>query len=213
MPSWSSRLLSNPSSSSSSASRNPRNSSPDKDLSQPPRAPYAGFPGPPSQHGPSTHQPRPGQAPALDVPAAPGSPRSRPHARSVSDKIPAFLGGVKKKLASSPPESDLKSVPLIDDFMADETIPGQPRNDDRDQQTGHCATCDSKVKWPRGVMEFRCTNCLMINDLRQRQRLGFFSRDPAPSNVLRAETFPRPNSASGFLERTAGESNVSSSLI
>ena len=30
--------------------------------------------------------------------------------------------------------------------------------------TGHCATCDSLVRWPKHVGIFRCTVCLMVND-------------------------------------------------
>lgn len=30
---------------------------------------------------------------------------------------------------------------------------------------GRCATCDSMVKWPRHLRVFRCTICLMVNDL------------------------------------------------
>ena len=31
---------------------------------------------------------------------------------------------------------------------------------------GRCATCGTKLRWPRHVFSFRCTICLMINDLR-----------------------------------------------
>ena len=31
---------------------------------------------------------------------------------------------------------------------------------------GRCATCGTKLRWPRHVFSFRCTVCLMINDLR-----------------------------------------------
>lgn len=35
-----------------------------------------------------------------------------------------------------------------------------------DLVTGKCGTCDSLVRWPRELLVFRCTVCLMINDLR-----------------------------------------------
>lgn len=36
---------------------------------------------------------------------------------------------------------------------------------DRDLMTGKCMTCDSMVRWPKELAVFRCTVCLMINDL------------------------------------------------
>ena len=39
-------------------------------------------------------------------------------------------------------------------------------------ETGHCMTCDSKVKWPAGLKVFRCAACLTIND-----------REPAPNRL------------------------------
>jgi E3 ubiquitin-protein ligase HECTD2 len=32
--------------------------------------------------------------------------------------------------------------------------------------TGRCMTCDSKVRWPKELLVFRCTVCLTINDLK-----------------------------------------------
>ena len=32
--------------------------------------------------------------------------------------------------------------------------------------TGKCSTCDSRVRWPRHLDMFRCTVCLMVNDLK-----------------------------------------------
>ena len=32
--------------------------------------------------------------------------------------------------------------------------------------TGRCITCDSLVRWPKHLNVFRCTVCLMINDLK-----------------------------------------------
>lgn len=36
---------------------------------------------------------------------------------------------------------------------------------DRDLMTGKCMTCDSMVRWPRGLAVFRCSVCVTINDL------------------------------------------------
>lgn len=35
-----------------------------------------------------------------------------------------------------------------------------------DLVTGRCATCDSLVRWPRQLNVYRCSVCLMINDLK-----------------------------------------------
>ena len=32
--------------------------------------------------------------------------------------------------------------------------------------SGSCATCDTHVRWPRNLDTFRCTVCVMINDLK-----------------------------------------------
>lgn len=32
--------------------------------------------------------------------------------------------------------------------------------------SGKCATCDCQVRWPRHLDVFRCTVCLMVNDLK-----------------------------------------------
>lgn len=40
---------------------------------------------------------------------------------------------------------------------------------DRQLVSGRCATCDSTVKWPAHLSVFRCTVCLMVNDLQSRE--------------------------------------------
>ena len=37
---------------------------------------------------------------------------------------------------------------------------------EKEMITGKCATCDSLVRWPRCLDVFRCTVCLMVNDLK-----------------------------------------------
>jgi E3 ubiquitin-protein ligase HECTD2 len=37
---------------------------------------------------------------------------------------------------------------------------------DKDLMQGKCMTCDSMVRWPKELTVFRCTVCLMINDLK-----------------------------------------------
>ena len=50
-------------------------------------------------------------------------------------------------------------------------LPGDPRRiEERDTETGHCMTCNSQVKWPRGLKTFRCASCLTVNDLERWNR-------------------------------------------
>jgi E3 ubiquitin-protein ligase HECTD2 len=42
---------------------------------------------------------------------------------------------------------------------------GNPEGDE-DLIVGNCATCDSTLRWPRHLDVYRCTVCLMINDLK-----------------------------------------------
>ena len=44
------------------------------------------------------------------------------------------------------------------------------RLEEKDTETGNCMTCDSKVKWPKGLKTFRCAVCLTVNDLERWNR-------------------------------------------
>lgn len=46
--------------------------------------------------------------------------------------------------------------------------------------TGRCSTCNTMVRWPKNLATFRCTECLMVNDLE------------APSGDKQAEDNGRP---------------------
>lgn len=50
-------------------------------------------------------------------------------------------------------------------FM-DSTYNGSLHDGEIDFVNGKCATCDSSVRWPRQSDVFRCTICLMVNDLK-----------------------------------------------
>lgn len=61
---------------------------------------------------------------------------------------------------------------------------------DRDLMTGKCMTCDSTVRWPKGLAVFRCSVCVTINDLTPISTIQdsgsdhrrHSTREPAPSN-------------------------------
>lgn len=40
-----------------------------------------------------------------------------------------------------------------------------PADGNEDFATGKCLTCSTMVRWPKNLSTFRCTECLMVNDL------------------------------------------------
>ena len=122
--------------------------------------------------------------PLLGVPVlaldsiAPSISSQRPrHERSHSHPFPSIFGSGKRTDRKA--EVDLQDD-TIDDFhdssvlspglafkgyMASENgVPQQYA--ENDLVTGKCSTCDSVMRWPRHIHMFRCTVCLMINDLK-----------------------------------------------
>ena len=58
----------------------------------------------------------------------------------------------------------LSAMPDSLQEASDYRWPPQPR--EIDLVAGKCATCDSLVRWPKRLDVFRCTVCLMVNDLK-----------------------------------------------
>lgn len=161
MPSWSSRFLnSNPSSSSNTASASTRvtpnqifdESSEDDDY-------FTAIPPP--------HQQDPGNPFGGAFPSPPNPPyrAHHSHSRSLSDKLPTLLGG-KRKTTN---EEDGASVPS-ESYAYPHHAPtiqnrGGP-SEGEELQKGRCATCDGHVQWPKAMTEYRCSTCLMVNDLK-----------------------------------------------
>lgn len=182
---------------------NPRHTPPaqlDKELPLPPRPTYANSPGIPP-HGSPGSSGKPSFTPPQEFPGSSSPSRSRQHSRSVSDKIPSFFGG-QKKAVTPPAEMESRSVPMGGDYFYSEanTIMSKDASkskpvDERNMDSGHCATCDSRVRWPKGLSEYRCSTCLMINDLKPVQ-----SRTPQKESVVgeqpsRAGTYPGAGAA------------------
>lgn len=77
-------------------------------------------------------------------------------------------------------------------LVTDLTLSGQkgsPYYNDSDFIKGRCATCSSLVRWPRLSDCFRCTVCLMVNDLKppfaeQRKIHGSSTDDSTHSRAL-----------------------------
>ncbi|KAF1813847.1 HECT-domain-containing protein [Eremomyces bilateralis CBS 781.70] len=106
----------------------------------------------------------------------------RQHARSLSHPFPNIFG--RRKSAANV-EADGAVDSTDDEFVHQDVdsspngsplkrIPTTKRAEDKDIEIGRCMTCDSKVKWPKGLKVFRCMSCLMVNDLEpmSQQRRG-----------------------------------------
>ncbi|KAL8659885.1 MAG: hypothetical protein Q9226_000179 [Calogaya cf. arnoldii] len=117
-------------------------------------------------------------SPQIIAPRQTSSPSSR-HGRSLSHPLTSLLGQGKKvddrhRNGGTPvitggqknsvhysqtgvSRGDHPEVPL--------DAP-TPKAQDLELISGRCATCDSMIKWPKHLDVFRCTICLMVNDLR-----------------------------------------------
>ena len=111
------------------------------------------------------------------------SPR---HGRSISHPFPNLFGNGKRKNS----KANLHTTGDIEIGDEDtnygnlvQRTPSQTATaQDMDQLliTGRCATCDALVRWPRHLEVYRCTMCLMINDLKPA------ARDAGEANSINA---------------------------
>jgi E3 ubiquitin-protein ligase HECTD2 len=155
MPPWSSRLHPGPSTSSSNAAHSHVSAIPDAERTVP--------------------IPINDDVPILipfDTPRPAASAR-RTHSRSISHPFPSLFGGSNKKNHKGVTKQDFLDSDDDDDFVTykPDLRSNSPRKSSQRQGpaedflTGRCMTCDSTVRWPRDVKVFRCTVCLMVNDL------------------------------------------------
>lgn len=110
------------------------------------------------------------------------SPR---HGRSHSHPLSTLLA-IKRKNTDNRDDARDHTGDLISSAMTNpnmNTISGvfpngeKSKINDKELVSGRCKTCDSAVRWPDHLNVFRCTICLMVNDLRpskvrSRQQLG-----------------------------------------
>ena len=107
--------------------------------------------------------------PVLASPAPPtisrrGSEQAPPygHGRSYSNPLTAMFGnGEATARANGGHDSYFEPTALSDSHSNEYT-----QDTDIDFATGSCATCDTHMRWPRTLDTFRCTVCIMINDLK-----------------------------------------------
>lgn len=93
------------------------------------------------------------------------------HGRSMSHPFPSIFSGKKKPTGGSAGGAGFESTD--DESVSPQMVRNTaytPANKqkvpDKDLTTGKCKTCDSMVRWPKELKVFRCTVCLMINDLK-----------------------------------------------
>ena len=110
----------------------------------------------------------------IDSQISPVHRRASQHGRSISHPFPSIFGSGKKKLPREEDEDnviDAKTLSTgspgsyINDYAAMGRLSGG-NIDDNDLISGRCATCDSQIRWPKNLDTFRCTVCLMVNDLK-----------------------------------------------
>lgn len=107
-----------------------------------------------------TLQPSPSRTTAAERGPTRGGPG---HTRSMSHPFPALFTGKKKKADDyASPGSRLTEE---DGFTSPVSAPGTG-SVDKNLMTGKCMTCDSLVRWPMELHVYRCTVCLMVNDLK-----------------------------------------------
>lgn len=100
------------------------------------------------------------------------------HGRSSSHPFPTLFGSSKRAEKRSDgilhaTELDAADVRILaagnGDLIDEPTMAshgGPPQYTEKDLVTGKCMTCDTNVRWPKHLNVFRCTVCLMINDLK-----------------------------------------------
>ena len=104
------------------------------------------------------------------------SPSRPSHGRSYSHPFPSIFGTGKKAEKLSEPVSNDNTLKTLTEssFIStgltskDHMAANGTSLQDSEKQflTGKCMTCDSRVRWPRHLDVFRCTVCLMVNDLK-----------------------------------------------
>lgn len=181
MPSWSSRLLSSTPTSSSTLPSGGA-SAHDVPAKTPPSAIDAS----------NTHL---HGVPVLETMPSRGSPPSvspsrRPtrHGRSISHPFPSFFGSGRRNEKRGEPHAIEEDVdPLEDEVEYDKLLPRTPSQKaaaqftDKNLVSGRCATCGSLVRWPQHLEVYRCTVCLMINDLKSTRDIKESGATSTPS--------------------------------
>ena len=86
--------------------------------------------------------------------------QSSRHGRSLSHPLSSMLGYGKKADNLDGNEVGGSYLTPLNGVSSDAS-----KVDTLDMEVGKCATCDSTVQWPKHLSVFRCTICLMVNEL------------------------------------------------
>lgn len=119
-----------------------------------------------------------------DIPILPSSPTnnagasplaSPPHRRGHTRSISHPFAGIGKRrnrsiskrdfLDSDEDEFETTFTPAPLSTSPKKPLPRPPPPSGDEFTTGKCMTCCATVRWPRHLKTFRCTECLMVNDL------------------------------------------------
>ncbi|KAK8176081.1 hypothetical protein IWX90DRAFT_498665 [Phyllosticta citrichinensis] len=113
---------------------------------------------------------------------------SKQHSRSASHPFPSLFSSKRRNGPNLNPDC---SSPEEDKYLAFSGYGDSPAwkgpGPKVQEDVRTCMTCDSKVKYPAGLRTFRCSACLMINDLvavRKETSTGK-PHNPAPLSVPR----------------------------
>ena len=191
MPSWTARLnLGSPQSSRPSP----------KPRSQGPRSPTHDEP----PTGWTLQDPPLHGVPVLASPVRPdisrrGSQQATQHGRSRSTPFSTIYGsGDAAARVNGAHESFSGHNALPDGLRSN----GHTQDTEKDFAKGSCATCDTHVRWPRNLDTFRCTICVMINDLKP--TLGGSGEFRADGNTLKTSSSSQASCSRGELKSQGG---------
>lgn len=107
--------------------------------------------------------------PSLSKNASLHVPPTSKHGRSMSHPFPSLFQSKQKRqginaLSTSNVSDGDNHIPFPGPSRIPSSKPQRPS--EKVLVTGKCMTCDSRVRWPKELVVFRCTVCLTINDLK-----------------------------------------------
>jgi len=97
-----------------------------------------------------------------------------------------LFGGGKKKQADLDDEEgadmpELQTPSRVGPFT--KSASGKGKLSDNELESFVCATCSGTIRQPKGLKQFRCTACSMVNDLRVAPDLASAGRDISSSTI------------------------------
>lgn len=106
------------------------------------------------------------------------------HGRSISYPLPSLfshseptsMGEVEARSAPNPNQTARVGEHRMATPKSMSGCSTTGRTSENDTITGRCSTCNSTVRFPQAINAYRCTECLMINDLKPAQPEHSFPR-------------------------------------